>query len=42
MNLCKHIRGFAYGYELGWRRKSLNGVNAVIRLHWKKPISEVG
>ena len=41
MNLCKHIRGFAYGYELGWRRKSLNGVNAVIRLHWKKPISEV-
>lgn len=21
-----------------WRRKDLNGVNAVIRLYWKKPI----
>lgn len=41
MTLCKHIRGFAYGYEIGWRRKSLSGVNAVIRIHWKKPIVKV-
>ena len=30
-----------YGYEFGWRRKDLNGVNAVIRLYWKKPIVKV-
>lgn len=41
MTLCKHIKGFAYGYELGWRRKDLSGVNAVIRIHWKKPIEKV-
>lgn len=41
MTLCKHIRGYAYGYEIGWRRKSLSGVNAVIRIHWKKPIEKV-
>ena len=38
MTLCKHYKGFAYGYEIGWRRKDLNGVNAVIRIYWKKPI----
>lgn len=41
MTLCKHVKGYAYGYEIGWRRKSLNGVNAVIRIHWKKPIIKV-
>lgn len=41
MTLCKHYKGFAYGYEIGWRRKSLSGVNAVIRIHWKKPIIKV-
>ena len=39
--LCKLYKGFAYGYEIGWRRKSLSGVNAVIRIHWKKPIVKV-
>jgi hypothetical protein len=38
---CKHFKGKAYGYEIGWRRKDLNGVNAVIRLYWKKPIEKV-
>jgi hypothetical protein len=38
---CKHFKGKAYGYEIGWRRKNLNGVNAVIRLYWKKPIEKV-
>lgn len=42
MTLCKHVRGYAYGYEIGWRRKDLSGVNAVIRIHWKKPIVKVG
>ena len=41
MTLCKHVRGYAYGYEIGWRRKDLSGVNAVIRIHWKKPILKV-
>jgi hypothetical protein len=41
MTLCKHYKGYAYGYEIGWRRKSLSGVNAVIRIHWKKPIVKV-
>ena len=41
MTLCKHYKGFAYGYEIGWRRKDLNGVNAVIRIHTKKPIEKV-
>ena len=41
MTLCKHCKGYAYGYEIGWRRKSLSGVNAVIRIHWKKPIVKV-
>lgn len=41
MTLCKHYKGFAYGYEIGWRRKSLSGVNAVIRIHWKKSIVKV-
>lgn len=41
MTLCKYYKGFAYGYEIGWRRKNLNGVNAVIRIHWKKPILKV-
>jgi hypothetical protein len=41
MTLCKHYKGFAYGYEIGWRRKDLNGVNAVIRIHWKKPIEKI-
>ena len=40
MTLCKHYKGFAYGYEIGWRRKDLNGVNAVIRVYWKKPIEK--
>lgn len=38
MTLCKHYKGFAYGYEIGWRRKDLSGVNAAIRIYWKKPI----
>lgn len=25
-----------------WIRKNINGVNVVIRLHWKKPINKVG
>lgn len=41
MTLCKHYKGFAYGYEIGWRRKDLNGVNAVIRLYFGKPIEKV-
>ncbi len=41
MTLCKHYKGFAYGYEIGWRRKDLNGVNAVVRIHWKKPIERI-
>lgn len=40
MTLCKHYKGFAYGYEIGWRRKDLSGVNAVIRIYWKKPIEK--
>lgn len=36
--LCKHFRGKAYGYEIGWRRKDTGGVNAVIRLYVNKPI----
>ena len=39
--LCKYIKGKAYGYEIGWRRKDLNGVNAVIRIHFGKPIERV-
>lgn len=38
MTRCIHYKGFAYGYEIGWRRKSLNGVNSVIRLYWRKQI----
>lgn len=38
MTLCKHYRGFAYGYEIGWRIKDTGGVNAVIRLYVNKPI----
>ena len=41
LTLCKHYKGFAYGYEIGWRRKDLNGVNAVIRFYWKKPIERI-
>ena len=36
--LCKHFRGKAYGYEIGWRRKDTGGVNAVTRLYVNKPI----
>ena len=38
MTKCVHWRGKAHGYEIGWRRKSLNGVNAVIRVYVNKPI----
>lgn len=38
MTKCVHWRGKAHGYEVGWRRKSLNGVNAVIRVYVNKPI----
>ena len=38
MTRCKHFRGKAYGYEIGWRRKDTGGVNAVIRLYANKPI----
>ena len=38
MTRCKHFRGKAYGYEIGWRRKDDGGVNAVIRLYANKPI----
>lgn len=37
MTKCVHWRGKAHGYEIGWRRKSLNGVNAVIRVYVNKP-----
>ena len=33
---CKLVKGKAYGYEIGWRRKSDGGVNQVIRLYWAK------
>ena len=39
--MCKHYKGFAYGYEIGWYRTS-SGVNAKIRLELKKPIEKVG
>ena len=38
MTRCKHFKGKAYGYEIGWRRKDTGGVNAVIRLYANKPI----
>ncbi len=41
MTKCVHWRGKAHGYEIGWRRKDLNGVNAVIRFYWKKSIVKV-
>lgn len=37
--LCTYCRlkdGKAYGYEIGYRRKSGGGVNQVIRLYWAK------
>jgi hypothetical protein len=39
--MCKHYKGFAYGYEIGWYRTSSGGVNAKIRLEWKKPIEKI-
>ena len=41
MTFKEYYKGFAYGYEIGWRRKDLKGVNAVIRIYWKKPILKV-
>ena len=38
MTKCVHWGGKAHGYEIGWRRKSLNGVNAVIRVYVNKPV----
>ena len=38
MTRCKHFKGKAYGYEIGWRRKDTGGVNAVIRIYFGKPI----
>lgn len=35
---CKHFKGYAYGYEIGWYRKEEGGVNAKVRLYWKKSI----
>ena len=40
MTKCVHWRGKAHGYEIGWRRKDLNGVNAVIRVYVNKPIEK--
>lgn len=39
--MCKHYKGFAYGYEIGWYRTSSGGVNAKIRLEFKKPLEKV-
>lgn len=36
----EEINKYVDGYEIGWRRKDLNGVNAVIRFYWKKPIEK--
>jgi hypothetical protein len=38
--MCKHYKGFAYGYEIGWYRTSSGTVNAKIRLEIKKPIKK--
>ena len=38
--MCKHYKGFAYGYEVGWYRTSSGGVNAKIRLEFKKPLGK--
>jgi len=40
--MCKHYKGFAYGYEIGWYRTWDGSVNAKIRLEYKKPIEKVG
>ena len=40
--MCKHFRGFAYGYEIGWYRTWGGSVNAKIRVEYKKPIEKVG
>lgn len=40
--MCKHYKGFAYGYEIGWYRTSPSGVNAKIRLDINKPLEKVG
>ena len=37
----EELNKYVNGYEIGWRRKDLSGVNAVIRIHWKKPIVKV-
>lgn len=39
--MCKHYKGFAYGYEIGWYRTWDGGVNAKIRLEFKKPLEKV-
>ena len=39
--MYKHYKGFAYGYEIGWYRTSSGGVNAKIRLEFKKPLEKV-
>ena len=36
--LCKHIKGKAYGYEIGWYRTSSSGVNAKLRIYFNKDI----
>lgn len=38
--MCKHYKGYAYGYEIGWYRTSSGTVNAKIRLEIKKPIKK--
>lgn len=40
MTRCKHFRGKAHGYEIGWRRIYDGGVNAVIRVYVNKPIEK--
>jgi hypothetical protein len=36
VTFCKIIKGKAYGYEIGWRRKTSGGVNQIFRVYWSK------